>query len=232
MVKVMDGLEEAGLVRRVRDPVDRRRYALAPTEDSPAALAAMRRAAAAGEAEIVAGLTPTEHRRLNSLLVPLVPDLTGVLPDSITNSTGFLLARAHHQLRERGGLALRSLGIEPRHFGALTALAAAEPCSQQRLAERMGVSGPAIVQTIDELDRNALIVRERNPTDRREHVLRLTEPGRGRLAKAKGALDEVQQEIDDLLTPSGAAELNALLGTVAAHRPDSTFPAGRRRRPR
>jgi hypothetical protein len=26
-------------------------------------------------------ITPAEHRRLNELLKPLVPDLTGVLPD-------------------------------------------------------------------------------------------------------------------------------------------------------
>jgi DNA-binding MarR family transcriptional regulator len=59
-----------------------------------------------------------------------------------------LIARAHLRLREHAGHALRSLGIEPRHFGMLTALAGAEPCSQQRLAARLGVSGPAIVQTI------------------------------------------------------------------------------------
>lgn len=215
MVKVVDGLEDAGLVRRERDPADRRRYALAPTADGKAALAAMQRAAAGGEAELAAGLTPAEHQRLNELLSPLVPDLTGVLPDSITNRTGFLIARAHHRLRERGGQALRSLSIEPRHFGTLTALAAAEPCSQQRLADRMAVSGPAIVHTIDELHQAALIVRDRNPADRREHILRLTDQGRTHLTQARSALDVIQQEIADLLTKPGAAELNALLSKVA-----------------
>jgi DNA-binding MarR family transcriptional regulator len=215
MVKVVDGLEEAGLVRRARDLTDRRRYALAVTGDGEAALARMRRAAAGGEAELAAGLTAAEHRRLNESLSRLVPDLTGVLPESITNRTGFLIAQAHYQLRERGGQALRSLGIEPRHFGMLTALAAAEPCSQQGLADRMGVSGPAVVQTIDELDRAALIVRDRNPMDRREHVLRLTDPGRILLAQARSTLDRIQQDVADLLGEPGAAELNALLSKLA-----------------
>ncbi|MCW2914305.1 MAG: hypothetical protein JWN52_2373 [Actinomycetia bacterium] len=215
MVKVVDGLEAAGLVRRERDPADRRRYALAPTAEGRAALSAMHQAAAGGEAELVSRLTPAEHRRLNELLTPLIPDLTKVLPGSITSRTGFLIARAHHRLRERGDQALRNLRIEPRHFGALTTLAAAEPCSQQRLAGRMGVSGPAIVQTIDELDRAALIVRDRNPVDRREHVLRLTDQGRTHLAQARSALDEIQQEIADLLTEPGVTELNALLSKVA-----------------
>jgi DNA-binding MarR family transcriptional regulator len=215
MVKMVDGLEEAGLVRRARDPADRRRYALAPTTDGEAALAGMQRAAAGGEAELAAGLTSAEHRRLNDLLSRLIPDLTRVLPESITNRTGFLIAHAHYRLRERGGLALRSLGIEPRHFGALTALAAAEPCSQQRLADRIGVSGPAIVHTIDELDRAALIVRERNPVDRREHILHLTDQGRTHLDQAKRTLNQIQHEISDLLSEPAAAELNALLSKVA-----------------
>lgn len=214
MVKVVDGLEETGLVRRARDPADRRRYALAPTAAGEAVLATMRQAAAGGEAELAAGLTPAEHRRLNELLSLLVPDLIAVLPDSITSSTGFLIVRAHHRLRERAGHALRTLGIEPRHFGMLTALAAAQPCSQQRLAVRMGVSGPAIVQTIDELDRASLIVRDRNPADRREHILRLTDHGQSHLAQATSTLNEIQQEIADLLTEPGAAELNALLSKI------------------
>jgi DNA-binding MarR family transcriptional regulator len=214
MVKLVDGLEEEGLVRRERDPADRRRYALAPTADGEAARAAMHRAASGGEAALTAGLTAAEHRRLNELLRPLVPDLSGALPDSITNRTGFLIARSHVALRERAARALRSLGIEPRHFGTLTALAGAEPCSQQRLAARLGVSGPAIVQTVDELHMAGLIVRDRNPVDRREHVLRLTAPGHAHLAQARDTLDGLQREIAGLLGASGAEELNALLTKV------------------
>src|SRR3977135_3807537 len=50
MVKVVDGLEEAGLVRRARDPADRRRYALAPTTDGEAPPAGLPRAAGRREA--------------------------------------------------------------------------------------------------------------------------------------------------------------------------------------
>src|SRR4051812_14784797 len=49
MVKLVDGLEQAGLVRRERDPADRRRYALVLTAEGEAARAAMHRAAAGGE---------------------------------------------------------------------------------------------------------------------------------------------------------------------------------------
>jgi len=73
----------------------------------------MQLAAASGEAELAAGLTPAEHHHLNTLLSALIPDQTGALPDSITNRTGFLIAHAHHQLRERGGHALRSLASSP-----------------------------------------------------------------------------------------------------------------------
>jgi DNA-binding MarR family transcriptional regulator len=216
MVKLIDGLEEAGLLCRVRDSGDRRRYALAPTAEGEATLAAMRRAAVHAEAEVAAGLTSAQHARLNRLLSKLLPDLIGELPRSITDRTGFLIAHAHRRLRERGGHALHALGIEPRHFGVLAMIAAAEPCSQQQLATRMGVSGPAIVHTIDELDQGALILRERNPLDRRLHVLRLTDRGRSHLTLARSALDDVQAEIANVLTESGAADLNSLLRKVAA----------------
>ncbi|MGI8336099.1 MarR family winged helix-turn-helix transcriptional regulator [Actinomadura scrupuli] len=211
MVKLVDGLEQAGLVRRERDPADRRCYALALTAEGRAARDAMHRAAAGGEDALTAGLTPAEHRRLNELLRPLVPDLTGALPESITSRSGFLIARSHVALRQRAAHALRALGIEPRHFGTLTALAAAEPCSQQRLAARLGVSGPAIVQTVDDLHTAGLIVRDRNPADRREHVLRLTASGRAHLDRARDTLDGIQREVAALLGPSAAGELNALL---------------------
>jgi DNA-binding MarR family transcriptional regulator len=211
MVKLVDGLEAAGLVRRERDPADRRCYALVPTAEGEAARVAMHRAAAGGEQALTARLTPAEHRRLNELLRPLVPDLTGVLPESITSRTGFLIARAHVALRDRAAHALRALGIEPRHFGTLTALAGAEPCSQQRLAARLGVSGPAIVQTVDDLHTAGLIVRDRNPVDRREHVLRLTAPGRTHLDRARDTLDGIQREVAAQLGSSAARELNMLL---------------------
>jgi len=214
MVKVVDALERDGLLRRERDPADRRRYALKITDTGLTTMAEMRATALTLEKKITAPLTPAELELLNGLLRALIPDVAPQMPDWIVGNAGFLIVRVHHRLRERADEGLRELHIEPRHFGTLRVLAANEPCSQARLAICMGVTGPAVVQTIDELDRAGLLVRERNPQDRREHLLRTTEQGRRHLDRARQVMDGLQREISESLGEDAVAELNSLLVKV------------------
>ncbi|REF00955.1 MarR family winged helix-turn-helix transcriptional regulator [Thermomonospora umbrina] len=211
MVKLVDRLEDAGLVRRRRAAEDRRRYALEITDAGGEVLAALRRQVADSERLLTAPLEPAEHAALIELLRDLVPEAVGALPDAITTRAGFLITRARHELRRQIDQGLRGLRMEPRHFGLLTALAGAEPCSQQRLAGCMGVSGPAIVQTLDELGEAGLIDRAPNPRDRRQYVVRLTRGGRRRLAEATEIMDEIQEGLAGRLGRAETARLNTLL---------------------
>ncbi|MEU5878512.1 MarR family transcriptional regulator [Spirillospora sp. NPDC047279] len=213
MVKLVDGMEAAGLVRRERDPGDRRSYRITPTAESAATLDRLRGAADRGEAVLVARLTRAEHERLNELLAGLLPPSADP-PRSLTSSTGYLLAATHFHLRDRGTDAMRGLGIEPRDFGVLSAIAALEPCSQQQVAREMGVSGPAIVGSFDTLQAAGHIERERNPDDRREHVLRCTARGRDILARARAINDGIHDDLAGRLTRPGLDELRALLTKI------------------
>jgi DNA-binding MarR family transcriptional regulator len=68
LVALLDGLEARGLIRRPRDPGDRRRYLL---ELSPKGRLALDRAAGAAgeiERELLAPLAPGERRQLKALL--------------------------------------------------------------------------------------------------------------------------------------------------------------------
>lgn len=215
MVKVVDGLESAGYVQRERDPADRRRYALRVTDAGAAACETLRRAADAADKTAFAPLSTEQRARLNVLLKLLIPELLEELPEAITARNGFLIARCHHKTLAEAEHVLSMLDLAPRHLGLLTALAAVEPCSQQRLAGCMGVTGPAIVQGLDELERDGLLLRERNPTDRREHMLRLTTKGRDQLAKAHQALDDTQRRLVDEVGEEETRELNTLLTALA-----------------
>jgi DNA-binding MarR family transcriptional regulator len=68
LVAVLDELEARGLVRRPRDPADRRRYLLELSADGERALTGARRAAAAIERDLLAPLDASERRELKSLL--------------------------------------------------------------------------------------------------------------------------------------------------------------------
>jgi DNA-binding MarR family transcriptional regulator len=68
MVKLINGLEEAGLVERRRRPNDRRAWEVAITGKGQRTLARARRLAAHAEEKVLGGLTVDDRRKLLALL--------------------------------------------------------------------------------------------------------------------------------------------------------------------
>jgi MarR family transcriptional regulator, lower aerobic nicotinate degradation pathway regulator len=68
LVRLLDELERIGLVRRERDPLDRRRQVVAITPAGNRLLARAAEAAEQTERELLAPLDPTERRQLEGLL--------------------------------------------------------------------------------------------------------------------------------------------------------------------
>jgi DNA-binding MarR family transcriptional regulator len=210
MISVIDDIEAAGLVRRERDPADRRRYALRITEEGRAAVPLLREAAVLAERELTASLTGGQRRRLGVLLRLLVPDL----PAPIAMLLGFLLEQATQRLRAGSEAALTERGLKPRCVRMLVALDAAQPCTQERLANAMSLAAPSIVAALDELRANGLMLSDRNPSDRREQVLRLSENGRDYLADALRAEQAAQHRLAETIGAAEIDELNSLLAKV------------------
>jgi DNA-binding MarR family transcriptional regulator len=215
MISVIDRLEAAGLAHRERDPADRRRYALRITPDGRTALAGMQEAASRANQSLTAPLGGAGHRRLNELLRLIAPEEPGTLPESLTSQAGFLLDRASRRLRGEREKAMRRLGLEPRCVRMLVPLDSAQPCTQEHLAALLGVTSPTIIAAIDELHASGLILRGRNPADRREHQLTLTPGGEAYLGKALQAEDHAQDRLASLLGTAETTELNDLLTRIA-----------------
>ena len=72
MTNVLDRLEEAGLIRRVRNPADRRGAIVEATDDGVALWYAAVNELGEQEATAVSVLTTSEQRRLNTLLRKLL----------------------------------------------------------------------------------------------------------------------------------------------------------------
>jgi DNA-binding MarR family transcriptional regulator len=212
VVKLIDGLEKRGFVSRTRNPADRRSYALLPTKAGQAALREWQPAVDRGEARFTASLSAAERARLNQLLGSL---LTGTeLIESLIDRTGYLVNRAHVWLRSRAIEALAPLKLEPRHFGVLAILDARQPCSQQQLATELGISAPAALELVDELEDTGLIRRTRNAHDRRAYDLTLTEDGAARLNDAREAVTTVHGQLIANIGRKADLELRELLGKL------------------
>jgi len=76
MVGVVDGLERSGLVRRERNPKDRRAYAVSITDAGRAALARIEATIPEFLARAFANLTVAEREQLSALLGKLLRDPT------------------------------------------------------------------------------------------------------------------------------------------------------------
>lgn len=119
---------------------------------------------------------------------------------------GFLVSRAGAQLVRATNRALAPLGLKVRAYSALAAVCD-EPAgiTQRRLAADVGLDPSQIVALVDELENKQLVVREPDPSDRRNKLIVATRAGRELCARARkvsakvadeelGHLDDVQRE--------------------------------------
>jgi DNA-binding MarR family transcriptional regulator len=83
--------------------------------------------------------------------------------------------------------------------------------TQKELTEHMQVDKSRMVVIIEELNRLGYLFTERNPVDRREHFVFLTEHGKKLLPGIKKAIDNVDQQIRQQLDPAGIAHFFATI---------------------
>lgn len=134
---------------------------------------------------------------------------------ALSERAGFLLVQlgthAHRRLAER----LATFELHPRHFGMLSHLAASEGQSQQSLSIALGIHRSAVVALVDDLEQRGLVVRRRDPSDRRAYTLYLTPRGRELLADLEHIAEEHEAELLSTLDASEGAQLISLLQRVA-----------------
>jgi DNA-binding MarR family transcriptional regulator len=212
MVKLIDGLEARGLVERVRNPKDRRAYALLATPAGLEYMTAMLPRVLRAEAELTANLSAPEHERLNALLRPLIAPPAPPLADR----TGFLLSKTHHRFHDRADEVLEPLGIQVRQFGVLTRLADGTS-SQRELADRLQVSTPVVVELVDELEASGLVERRRDTADRRLNAVHVTGEGRDVLERATAVLEAANEDLTRPIGEDGDRELRSLLRKLLGH---------------
>ena len=103
------------------------------------------------------------------------------------------------------------LGIKLKQLITLEILARNEGCLQQELGATLMVDSNNCVLLLNELDDHGYVERQRDPQDRRRHIVVITPAGTKALAKAEAKLEALEGEVLANLDPTERDQLRGLL---------------------
>jgi DNA-binding MarR family transcriptional regulator len=107
------------------------------------------------------------------------------------------------------------LGIKLRQLMVLSYLRAGAPgLQQQQLCEALWLDPNNCVLLLNELEDMGYVERRRDPSDRRRHVVAITEDGRKALERAERAQEEIGDELLSDLSDDERATLRSLLSRI------------------
>jgi DNA-binding MarR family transcriptional regulator len=132
-------------------------------------------------------------------------------------STGFLLKRLGWTIKERAHEALESTGLSPQHHAVLSVLDERACGAQGAIADALGYDRSQLVGLLDELEEQGLIVRKRDPDDRRRHVVKLTPAGSEALSELRAIAKTLEKEFLAPLSADERRTLHSLLGRLASY---------------
>ncbi|MGO8884390.1 MAG: MarR family winged helix-turn-helix transcriptional regulator [Streptosporangiaceae bacterium] len=131
-------------------------------------------------------------------------------------SAAALIARLGGEIRAELERRLEPLGIGPREFRLLEALAPTHGVSQRALGMAVGIHPNRMVSLVDQLEERGLIQRRQHPSDRRAHALAMTTDGLRLLGQALGIAASVDASLCAELDATQRRQLVALLSRLRA----------------
>lgn len=131
-------------------------------------------------------------------------------------SLGFTLSTLGFAVSRRFRDVLGPLGLEPREFALLRAVAASQGQPQNAIAERLRIPASRMVAYVDALEARGLIERRRNPDDRRARELHLTGEGRELLGDAFAVASDFERRLCARLDEDERERLLTLLQGIAS----------------
>jgi DNA-binding MarR family transcriptional regulator len=135
---------------------------------------------------------------------------TSSILDEHRSSPGLLLALLGHEAMRRLRAAHAAHDLKPRQFQILGLLHDHGGLAQRDLVQTMGVDPSILVTLLNPLEADGLVTRQRDPGDRRRHLVTLTAAGKRHLISAARA----QQETEDALFASLDDDQLEQLGAV------------------
>jgi DNA-binding MarR family transcriptional regulator len=128
---------------------------------------------------------------------------------------GALFARITRRLIDAERPLLEAHGLSMWAYIALSHLAQQPARTQLALAQAIQYDKTRLIGLLDELERDGLITRTPDPTDRRAHAVTLTEAGEARRAAAQTDIRAMEDEFLQHLNPAERTRLRHTLAELA-----------------
>ena len=86
--------------------------------------------------------------------------------------------------------------------------------NQRALADAVGIREATLTHHLNAMDAQGLVTRRRDPSNRRVHLVELTEAGEALFGRLRGAAVEFDQQLRDGISREDVAVLGDLLGRL------------------
>jgi DNA-binding MarR family transcriptional regulator len=147
------------------------------------------------------------------------------LPDELLDKSGFLLVRLAMGFKAQALETLEAAGSSQYHYSVLAVVGEQAHKAQATIAAALGLDPSQLVGILDALEDKGLILRERDPADRRRHLVSLTAKGRRELIRLRTLIDKLEDGLFAPLDPASRHTMHTLLLRLAsyhdAHCPDA-----------
>jgi MarR family transcriptional regulator, lower aerobic nicotinate degradation pathway regulator len=150
---------------------------------------------------------------------------TNCIPAELLTDPLFLLVRLGFAVKSRAVEEFEQAGFSPYHHSVLALLDEGARDTQAAIADALQLDRGTLVGLLDSLQQRGLIERQRDPNDRRRHIVTLTAAGRSQLATFRTIISNLSREFLGPLDESERAGLLDVLLRVARHH-DPHFAQG------
>jgi DNA-binding MarR family transcriptional regulator len=139
-------------------------------------------------------------------------------------SNGFLLARLGIGFKSRAVDLAEADGFELYDYSVLALLAEGDRVTQATIASSLGVDPSRLVALLDSLEERNLVARQRDPHDRRRHVVSITADGQRQLLYLRELVRRLEEEFFAPLDEAKRKLLHDLLVELAAQNDPDCCP--------
>ncbi|MCM5703532.1 transcriptional regulator SlyA [Larsenimonas salina] len=133
-------------------------------------------------------------------------------------SLGMQLALMNRGWRSAVDKAMEPLGLTQARWIALLHLSRlGEGTTQSSLAQHIGIELPSLMRTLDCLEKQELIRRERCDNDRRARTICFTEAGKSAMAAVQGRAQDVHRHLLAGFNDQEIEQLTSMVSRIAAN---------------